>query len=67
MKTLPMGLTSTQLISYHDIRTEHIDLIEDAFGLNTEFHDVIALLGEIKSVPGERLTNALIKKIRKKV
>jgi hypothetical protein len=67
MKKLPMGLTSTQLISYHDIRTEHIDLIEDAFGLNTEFHDVIALLGEIKSVPGERLTNALIKKIRKKV
>ncbi len=63
----PMGLTSTQFISYHDIRTEDIDLIEDAFGLEAEFHDVIALLGKIKCVPAERLTKSLIKKIRKKV
>lgn len=63
----PMGLNSTQFISYHDIRTENIDLIEDAFGLNSEFHDVIAILGKIKFVPGERLTKSLIKKIRKKV
>ena len=67
MKTMPMGLNSTPFLSYHDIRTEDIDLIEDAFGLSAEFHDVIALLGEIKSVPGKRLTKSLIQKIRKKV
>ncbi len=63
----PMGLNSTQFLSYHDIRTENIDIIEDAFGLNSEFSDVIALLGKVKAVPGRRLTKALIEKVRKKV
>jgi len=63
----PMGLNSTQLLSYHDIRTENIELIEDAFGLGSEFNDVIALLGKVKAVPGRRLTKALIEKVRKKV
>lgn len=63
----PMGLNSTHFLSYHDIRIEDIDLIEDAFGLNSEFYDVIALLGTINNVPGKRLTKSLIKKIRKKV
>jgi hypothetical protein len=67
MKTMPMGLNSTPFLSYHEIRTEDIDLIEDAFGLSAEFHDVIALLGEIKLVPGRRLTKSLIQKVRKKV
>jgi len=62
-----MGLNSTPFLSYHDIRTEDIDLIEDAFGLSSEFHDVIAFLREIKSVPGNRLTQSLIQEIRKKV
>ena len=61
----PMGLTSTPFISYHDIKVEDIDLIEDAWGLNSEFCDVIDLLGQIKTVPGKRLTNRLIEKIRK--
>lgn len=64
---MPMGLNSTPFLSYHDIITENIDLIEDAFGLRDEFHDVIALLGEVKPVPGRRLTKSLIQKIRKKV
>jgi hypothetical protein len=67
MKTMPMGLNSTPFLSYHDIRTENIDLIEDAFGIGSEFHDVIALLETVKTDPGKRLTKSLIKKIRKKV
>ncbi len=63
----PMGINSTQFLSYYDIRTENIDIIEDAFGLNSEFSDVIALLGKVKAVPGRRLTKALIEKVRKKV
>jgi hypothetical protein len=63
----PMGLNSTPFLSYHDIRTENIDLIEDAFGLNSEFSDVISLLGLVKTVPGRRLTKNLIEKVRKKV
>ena len=63
----PMGLNSTQFLSYHDIRTENIDLIEDAFGLTSEFSDVIALLGKVKTIPGRRLTKSLIEKVRKKV
>ena len=62
-----MALNSTPFLSYRDIRIEDIDLIEDAFGLNSEFHDVIALLGTIKTVPGKRLTKSLINKVRKKV
>lgn len=67
MKTMPMGLNSTPFLSYHDIRTEGIDLIDDAYSFKTEFYDVIALLGEIKSAPGKRLTKSLIQKVRKKV
>jgi hypothetical protein len=61
----PMGLTSTPFISYHDIKVKDIDLFEDAWGLNSEFCDVIDLLGQIKAVPGRRLTKRLIEKIRK--
>jgi hypothetical protein len=63
----PMGLNSTQILSYHNIRTEKIDLFEDAFGLSSEFSDVISLLGMVKTVPGKRLTKELIEKVRKKV
>jgi hypothetical protein len=63
----PMGLISTPFITYRDIKVKDIDLIEDAMGLNTEFHDVITLLRSIKVVPERSLTTCLIKKIRKKV
>jgi hypothetical protein len=63
----PMDLTSTPLLSYCDIRTENIDLVEDAYGLVADFHDVIAVLTTIKPVPGRNLTKSLIKMIRKKV
>ena len=61
----PMGLNSTQFISYHDIKVEDVDLFEDAWGLNYEFCDVINLLRQIEIVPERRLTNRLLEKIRK--
>jgi hypothetical protein len=62
---MPMGLTSTRFISYHEINTDDCDLIEDAFGLNSRFHDVIDLLRIVNPVPDYRLTEKLINKIRK--
>jgi len=60
----PMGLTSTPLLSYHDIKTGEIDLFEDAFGFCQQFSDVIRLLKQARPVPGKRLTARLIGKIR---
>lgn len=59
-----MDINSTRFISYHEINVEDIDLIEDAWGLNNDFHDVICFLNMFGIEPGERLTNKLIGKIR---
>jgi hypothetical protein len=61
----PMVIVSTQFITLRDIKVEEIDLIEDAWGLNSEFSDVIDLLREMNPVPERCLTTSLIKKIRK--
>jgi hypothetical protein len=61
----PMELISTPFISYHDIKVIDVDLFEDAWGLNSEFCDVIGLLRQIKAVPGRRVTKRLIEKFRK--
>jgi hypothetical protein len=63
----PMDLISTPLITFSDIKVENIDLIEDAWGLNSEFCDVIDMLHLIKAVPARCLTRNLMKKLRKKV
>jgi hypothetical protein len=63
----PMVIISTQFITLQDIKVEEIDLIEDAWGLNSEFSDVIDLLQALDPVPERCLTTSLIKKIRKKV
>ena len=63
----PMVLISTPFITYHDIKVEEIDLYEDAWGLNSEFCDVIDLLRNNIAVPERSLTTNLIRKIRKKV
>jgi hypothetical protein len=60
----PMGLTSTPLISYHDINVKETDLFEDAWGLNSGYCDVIQFLGEYKPEPGKQLVNNLIELIR---
>ena len=63
----PMGLISTQFITFREIKVKDIDLIEDAWGLNSEFSDVIDLLRLVNPVPERCLTTNLINKIRKKV
>ena len=62
---VPMGLNSTRFVSYHDIKVKDTDLIEDAWGLNSQFSDVIDLLRCVKAVPERDLTEKLIDKIRK--
>ena len=61
----PMGIIFTHFVSYHDIKVKDVDLFEDAWGLNSEFCEVIDLLGQLKALPGRRLTRKLIDKIRK--
>ena len=62
---MPMGLNSTHFLSYHDIKVKGADLIEDAWGLNAQFCDVIDLLRYVSAVPERDLTEKLIDKIRK--
>ena len=61
----PMVIISTPFITYQDIKVKEIDLVEDAWGLNSEYWDVIELLRQINPVPERCLTTNLIKKIRK--
>jgi hypothetical protein len=61
----PMGLISTPFVSYHNINVEEIDIIEDAWGLNTQYCDVINILRQIDAVPEKCLTERLIEKIRR--
>jgi hypothetical protein len=61
----PMGLNSTPFLSYREIKTDKIDLFEDAFGIRAQFSDVIGILNMVKPVAGKRLTRRLIGKIRK--
>jgi len=63
----PMGLNSTPFISYHEIDVEEIDLIADAWGFDSEFCDVIEILGQIKIITPGNLTKNLIEKVRKQV
>jgi hypothetical protein len=62
---MPMGLTSTPFLSYRDIKTDKIDLYEDAYGICSQFSDVIGILKQVKPAPGRDLTRRLIEKIRK--
>ncbi len=62
----PMVLNSTPFITFREIKIKDIDLIEDAWGLNSEFFDVFELLGQLNVQPGRILTTSLIKKLRKK-
>ena len=55
-----MELTSTPFISYSEINVETTDLFEDAWGFNSEFHDVISFLGQLDNEPGDRMAERLI-------
>lgn len=60
-----MDFNSTQFISYSKIDVDEIDLYEDAYGLNTEFIDVMEFLGGLKAEPGKSLTDELIWKVKR--
>jgi len=62
----PMGTNSTPFLSYSEIDVEEIDIYDDAWGFYPEFHDVIDALRLVKPVPGKKLTNRLIKRVREK-
>jgi len=59
-----MGLTSTPIISYHDVQVDEIDIYDDAWGFYQEFGDVFRLLDQVKPEPGEQLTKRLIERVR---
>jgi hypothetical protein len=59
-----MDLNSTPFISYHEIDTKETDLLEDAWGLNSGFGDVIQLLGDYEPIPEEDLISSLIDHFR---
>ena len=60
----PMGLISTPFISYHEINVSETDLLDDAWGLNTDYSDVIQLLDEYRPEPGSELISSLIEHTR---
>jgi hypothetical protein len=60
-----MVITSTPFISYSKIRVKDTDLYEDAWGLSSEFYDVIETLSQVRTIPGKKLTEKLIERIRK--
>lgn len=62
---MPMGLNSTPLLSYREIKTDGIDLFDDAWGFYPQYHDVIDCLKRLKVIPDKQLTRRLIEKIRK--
>jgi hypothetical protein len=62
---MPMGLISTRLISYQDIRVNDTDLIEDAWGINAGYSDVINLLHNLVPEPEHDLAGRLMDRIRK--
>lgn len=59
----PMGLISTPFISYREINVNETDLFEDAWGLDSEYSDVINFLGEYKPEPDEHLISHLVELI----
>jgi hypothetical protein len=61
---MPMGLTSTRFLSYHDINVKNEDLYEDAFRFNCDFNDVINLLGKVKYNLEDDVSERLIRKLK---
>ena len=59
-----MGLTSTQLITYSEIEIKNIDLFEDAFGIRSEFSDVISFLRMASFEPEKDLLMKLSDRIK---
>ncbi len=61
---MPMGLTSTHYVAYRDINVKDADLIEDAFGFERDFNDVMILLRKFRAEPEAIITRKLIDKVK---
>ena len=59
-----MGLIFTQLVAYSEIEINDTDLFEDAFGIRTEFSDIIDLLKTASFEPDKDLVKRLMGRIR---
>lgn len=62
---MPMGLNYTRFLTFHEIKTDKIDLYEDAYGFNPEFVDVIEMLKMLRPRPGKATTERMKAKIRR--
>lgn len=60
-----MNINFISYTSYQDIEVDEIDPFEDAFGLNTEFTDVIQELSKLNVLPGDKVTQDLMDKVKK--
>ena len=61
-----MDLTSTPFITYKDINVDETDLYEDAWGIRSEFIDVLDFLGSVDTDPGECLVQRILGSVSKK-
>lgn len=61
-----MDLTSTPFITYKDINVDETDLYEDAWGIRSEFSDVLDFLGSVDADPGECLVQRILGSVSKK-
>jgi hypothetical protein len=59
-----MGINFTPFISYRDINVRETNLVEDAWGIDSCFNDVIRFLGQYNPEPEEKHINSLIERIR---
>lgn len=60
-----MDIKIIPFTSNPDIEVDEIDLYEDAFGLNTEFTDVIRELSKLNVSPGDKITQSLMDRVKK--
>ena len=61
-----MDLTSTPFITYGDINVNETELLEDAWGISSEFNDVLNFLGSVESDPGDYLVDRILGAISNK-
>lgn len=63
---MPMDLTSTPFITYQEINVDETDLFEDAWGIRSEFSDVLNFLGSVDADPGDCLVERILGYISEK-
>ena len=61
-----MDLTSTPFITSKEINVDKTDLYEDAWGIRSEFNDVLEFLGSVDADPGDCLVKRILGSVSKK-